>query len=262
MKTLDKNKKKVMGYIIISACFILFCVLIILSIALKGEAYNSETFCLLDKESPHTIILIDKTDSLNKNHERFVLDYINKVKNRLEVYEKLSVFVLTADSCIVPEPIFLKCNPGTGEGANELYQNPKKIKLKFDRFFSNPLWNVLEETLSDSTDDQSPILEMIRELSLRDDFSRDVPKRTLIIISDMMHHTANYSHYKCGVDYSAFAKTPYFEEVVSSLQSVDVKIVYLLRTKLNKVQGRQHLVFWGNYFQAMGGDVTDVRHIR
>jgi len=262
MEHLDNNKKKVMGYIIIVSCFIIFCILIILAVALKGEAYDSETFCLLEKESPHTIILIDKTDSLNKNHQRFVLDYINKVKNRLEVYEKLSVFVLTADSCIVPEPIFLKCNPGTGEGANELYQNPKKIKLKFDRFFSNPLWEVLEDILSDSTDNQSPILEMIRELSLRDDFRNDIPKRTLIIISDMMHHTPNYSHYNQGSDYNYFAKTSYFDEVAASLKSVNIKIVYLLRTKLNTIQGRQHLVFWENYFQAMGGDVTDVRHIR
>jgi len=262
MKQLNKRSKTVIGYIIIAICFALICVLLVSALALKGEPYDPETFCPFDKEYPHTVILIDKTDSLKKNHQSFVLDYINNEKGKLGIHEKLSVFTLTEGTYIVPESMFSKCNPGTGVDANKLYQNPRKIRLRFDRFFAEPLQDVLKKILTYNVDTKSPLFEMIRELSYREDFGEDVPKRTLIIISDLMHHTSSYSHYRDGLDFKKFANTSYADEVKVHLGSVNVKIVYLLRSNLNKIQGKQHLLFWKNYFQAMGAHITAIRNVR
>ena len=138
---------------------------------------------------------LDKTDLLSISQQRFVLNYINKKKDKLRRFEKFSIFSLTENTYVNPEPIFSKCNPGTGKNSNKLYQNPKKIQMKFDRFFSRPLKENMKSVLSDGVGSQSPIFEMIRELSFRDDFGEDVKQRTLIIISDMMHHTPQYSQY-------------------------------------------------------------------
>ena len=260
MKNLDKKNKTVIGYIIIGTCLLVFLVLTVSALTLN-ESYDPETFCL-DVVPAHTIILIDKTDAINTSQQHFILDYINREKNKLKDHQKLSLFTLTKDAQMSTVPIFSKCNPGTGEDANELYQNPKMIRLKFDKLFSEPLLAVLGDVFSDNTDTQSPIFETIREFSYRDDFSSDVPQRTLIIISDMMQHTANYSHYRGRINYNDFSKTAYADEVTANLDSMNIKIVYLLRDHLNNIQGSRHLLFWDKYFQAMGADVTEVRKVR
>jgi len=60
MKALSKENKTVIGYIIIGICLVTFGALIISALALKGEAYDPETFCL-DEVSAHTMIVLDKT---------------------------------------------------------------------------------------------------------------------------------------------------------------------------------------------------------
>ena len=261
METLNKENKTVIGYIIIGICIVVFSGLTISALALKGEAYDPETLCL-DEVSAHTIIVLDKTDLLSISQQRFVLNYINKKKDKLRRFEKFSIFSLTENTYVNPEPIFSKCNPGTGKSSNKLYQNPKKIQMKFDRFFSRPLKENMKSVLSDGVGSQSPIFEMIRELSFRDDFGEDVKQRTLIIISDMMHHTPQYSQYKNRINYKHFSRKPYADEVAASLNFVNVEIVYLLRDKLGRVQGKRHLSFWEEYFEDMGAKVVEVRNVR
>ena len=261
MKTLTKENKTVAGYIIIGVCLVIFAVLAVSAMALKGEAYDPETLCP-DVVMAHTIIVLDKTDFLSSDQQRFALNYINREKDKLGPSEKLSIFTLTERNYINPEPIFSKCNPGTGENASQLYQNPRKIQMRFEEFFSKPLEENMNDILSDSTGSKSPILEVIRELSLRDDFGNNVEHRTLIIISDMMQHTSKYSHYKNTVEYKLFSKKPYADEVKANLNSVNVKIVYLRRDKLGNIQGEKHLSFWEDYFNEMGAEVTDIKNIR
>ena len=261
MKTLSKENKTVIGYIIIGICVAIFGASMISAIALKADPYDPETFCQ-DEVTDHTIIVLDKTDSLSSNQQRFILEYINAEKNKLRTFEKLSIFTLTENTYMNPEPIFSKCNPGTGKNANQLYQNPQKIQMRFDRFFSKPLKENMSRMLSDNTGSKSPIFEMIRELSLRDDFGDGVKQRTLIIISDMMHHTPQFSHYRNFIDYKSFSKKSYADEVATSLNSMNIKIVYLLRGKLRSIQGKRHLSFWEDYFEDMGAGVVEVRNVR
>ena len=260
MKTLSKENKTVVGYVIIGFCLVIFGALMVSALILKGEPYDSETFCP-DEVSAHTIVVLDKTDSLSVSQQKFIINRINKEKDDLETFEKFSIFTLTEGSYLNPEPIFSKCNPGIGKSANRLYQNPKKIQMRFDEFFSRPLEENMKNVLSDNSGSRSPILEMIRELSFRDDFGADVEKRTLVIISDMMHHMSKYSHYKVRIDYKYFSKKSYAYEVAASLGSVDVRIVYLLREKLERIQGKRHLSFWEDYFEDMGAKLMEVRKV-
>jgi len=261
MKVISKESKEIIGYVIIGVCVLIICILIVSALALKGEEYDPESLCP-DKTDAHTVIVLDKTDTFSKNQQRFILNFINQEKNKLETSEKFSIFTLTENTYMSPEPIFSKCNPGTGKTANKLYQNPRKMQSRFDSFFSKPLKENMNNMLLDNTGSKSPIFEMIRELSLRDDFSNDVGKRTLIIVSDMMHHTSKFSHYKNRSSYEYFSEKSYAYEVATSLNTVDVKIIYLLRDKLGYVQGPKHLSFWKDYFEDMGAEVATVRNVR
>lgn len=261
MQRLTKENKNVIGYVIIGLCLTILGVSIVSALALKGEKVDPETFCREDI-SAHTIVVLDKTDSLSVSQQKFALDYVNKEKDALNPFEKFSILTLTEDTYTALEPAFSMCNPGTGKEANQLYQNPRKIQMRFDEFFSKPLRENLQDALSEETGARSPIFEMIRELSFRADFDKRVEKKTLIIISDLMHHTPEYSHYKSRIDYEYFAKQPYADEVAANLNSVEVKIVYLLRDNLGSIQGERHLSFWKKYFESMGAEVAEVRKIR
>ena len=261
MKTLNREQKTKVGYIIIGVCLVAFGGIITSALALKEASYDPQTLCQ-DEIPAHTIIVLDKTDAFSANQQRFIWTYINREKDKLRAFEKLSIFKLTDNTSVNPEPIFSKCNPGRGKNANSLYQNPRKIQIRFDSFFSKPLKENMKNLLSDNTGSQSPIFEMIKELSFRDDFSDDVQHRTLIIISDMMHHTSEYSHYRNSTRYKCFSRKTYAYEVATNLNSVNVKIIYLLRDKLRNTQGEDHMLFWGKYFQDMGATVSMVRNVR
>ena len=261
MRTLSKENKTIIGYVIIGVCLAVFGILAVSALALKKNSYDPDTFCPGDIKA-HTIVILDKTDSLSPNQQRFVLDYINKAKDKLETFEKFSIFILDEDTHTNPAPLFSKCNPGSKESANQLYQNPGKIQKRFDEFFLKPLKENMKNVLADNTGSQSPIFEMIREVSLREDFGPDVKKRTLIIVSDMMHHTSRFSHYKSRSSYGYFSKKSYAFDVVSNVNAVEVRVVYLLRSKLAYSQGSEHLAFWEGYFEDMGAIGLAVRKIR
>ena len=138
MKTLSKENKTVIGYIIIGICLVIFGASMVSALVLKTGPYDPETFCR-DEISAHTIVVLDKTDSLSSNQQKFVLDYINNEKAGLRTFEKFSIFEFTENTYTNPDPVFSKCNPGTGKDANHLYQNPQKIQMRFDEFFSKQI---------------------------------------------------------------------------------------------------------------------------
>ena len=260
MITISTENKTKLGYVIIGICVFIFAMMAVSAVALKEEPYDPETLCK-DIVDAHTIVVLDKTDSLSQSQQRFMLNYINKEKDNLKAFEKFSVFTLTENTFINPEPAFSKCNPGRGKDANKLYQNPRKIQMRFDENFSRPLKENMGTMLSKNVASQSPIFEMIRELSYRDDFGDNIQHRTLILISYMMAHTPRYSHYKGKPSYVPFANTDYAREVSMRLNGVDVKIIYLLRRKLSKYQGKTHLLFWEQYFEFRGANLSDVKSV-
>lgn len=260
MKQQNSENKTIIGYIIIGVCVSILCATVALAIVLKGEKYDPETFCQ-EEISAHTIVILDKTDKLNSNQQHAILNYINREKDRLDTFEKFSMFTMSDSSYANPSPIFSKCSPGNGKEANQLYQNPRKIQFKFDQLFSKPLKENMNDIFSNDIGTKSPIMEMVRDLSLRDDFGNTVQKRTLIIISDMMQNTSNYSQYGDSLDYKGFSQQPYANELTTDLGSVDVKILYLHRDHLRKVQGKRHLSFWERYLEEMGAGDIEVRHI-
>jgi len=261
MNDLSKKAKETIGYVIIGTCVVIICALVFSAMILKREASDPETLCP-DIVDAHTIILLDKTDSFTQNQQRFIPNYVSKEKNRLKTFEKFSIFTLTENTETDPDPVFSKCNPGTGKNANKLYQNPRKIQIHFDSSFLKPLTDNMGQMLLNNTGSQTPILEMIRELSNRDDFDDSIPKRTLVIVSDLMHHTSQFSQYKNKSSYAYFSKKPYAYQIASNLNGVEVKIVYLLRDKLAYTQGKKHLAFWKDYFIDTGAVVTMVKNVR
>ncbi len=246
----------------ITASVAIIIALAALPLIIGPEDIDETDLCPLDRAYPHTVLLVDKTDPFTPSQQLFLKNLTNKVKLELERYEKLSIYILDDENYLAPTPMFTMCNPGTGAGANEFYQNPPRVQKRFDDFFGAPLEAVLAKLLEGAEAPHSPIMEMLREVSFIDDFNTETPERRLIVVSDMLQNMPAYSHYRRSIDYDGFAASAYADEVAALLGGVTVKVVYLWRPRTRNFQGRGHIRFWDRYFAEFGANLVEVERVR
>jgi len=234
-----------------------------LAIYLAGPKPDPETLCPEDRPLvAHTVVLVDKTDPLTEGQFRYLKEKILGARDRLVQFEKFSIFVLDDKNYMSPEPLFSKCNPGRGDEANPFYQNPRKIQKKFDAFFEQPLEDTLKDLKSVGVASRSPIMEMIREISYRKDFSNQVPERRMILVSDLMENMPDhYTQYAGTINYEFFTEQPYAGELKANLSQVKVDIGYLMRNGMG-LQTNDHVLFWYKYLAAQGASVSGIRKVR
>lgn len=257
-----RKKLDRLGVILISGSAAVVIALLGVRFLIGGESIDKTDLCPIDRPYPHTVLLVDKTDPFTPSQQRFLRNLTNKVKFDLERYEKLSIYVLDNENYLAPAPVFAMCNPGTGAGANELYQNPQRVQQRFDEFFGDPLDAVLEKLLEAAEAPHSPIMEMLREVSFVDDFNTETPERRLIVVSDMLQNMPAYSHYQDSIDYDGFAASAYADEVAALLGGVTVTVVYLWRPGTRNLQGLGHIRFWDRYFAEFGARLVEVERVR
>ena len=109
-----------------------------------------------------------------------------------------------------------------------------------------------------SSSDQTNLLEMIRAISLNDDFRSDYPNRHLIILSDMLHHNDKFSLYnKKNVSYEKEkqANPKYFNDRIKPQFGSGVNVaLYILQRENQTSAAHWYDVrsFWLNYFKDHG----------
>ena len=233
-----------------------------LAVYLSGDRPDPETLCLKNLQA-HTVILIDQSDALNKTQQRYVENMVQDFKKRLTRFEKFSIYILSEKDYVAPTPVFSKCYPGSGDEANPVYQNPAKVQKKFQEFFQTPLQRELDRLLEPKTSETSPIMEMLREISYKDDFSSSVPLRRLLVVSDLVQNVPMYSQYKDPIDFEYFQKLNYSGEVKAELSGVQVTLAYIMRGDPETgLQQNSHTNFWMQYFATLGAQVALVQKIR
>jgi hypothetical protein len=203
-------------------------------------------------------LLIDKTDPLTFTQGRALrqlLDDLAKGRFAREG-ELLSVFVLGEDIRATADPIFERCNPGDGSSRSNLTDNPELWKRKHDQEFVKPLVALEDQMRAPKAASVSPIFEMLQVVALR--FAKfDVRgRRSLIIVSDMLHNTPAYSLYRQSQDFAALRTTPEFARLRSKLEGADVELLLLMHTP--QLQSRRLTKFWEDYFRDMGARLQRV----
>lgn len=227
----------------------------------RANDYDAKTFCPKDGQYPRTAFLIDATDSLGGVQSKALRDLAEDLRGKLARYEWIGVYVLNEDNITVPKPEIALCNPGNEKDANPLYQNPREIRRKFDKQFAAPLRQAIDDLTKAPKQKYSPIIEMIRAVALDSDFDSS-QKRRLIIVSDMLQHTDDYTQYRGGADYEEWAQSSYATEFADlSLAGVEVEIWYVKRPLLSGAQTRRHVRFWEDFFAAAGAELGAVKRL-
>jgi hypothetical protein len=262
----DEQKKKakslrLAGIALISGVIVIVFSVIGLRVYLESNALviDDSTLCPMSGSPEYVAIIFDKSDAYNPVQQAFLNKFFTDFKNTLQVHAQISLFVISDQTVSSIKPAFTICNPESGENANSLYQNPAMIAEKWKKQFSEPLDRAIIESLEPSASDTSPILEMIQIASLTafPPLSKGKTKR-IILISDMLHNTSEWSQYRGDKGFSMFKATEYYRQIQTNLDGAAAQILYVRRDGFSAIQNRGHVAFWEEYFLSMQGRLTDL----
>lgn len=215
------------------------------SVSLDKPKYNPQTLCPMSGEYPVVCVLIDKTDIWEENAGKQLSIILKKIKNNLSVYERLVIYVLDESG---NKQVFNMCNPGNGDQANSLYENPRKIKYKFDQKFSNPLDLLIPDLTKPGVAKRSPLIETIQKLNPTTNNDQ------LIIISDLMQNSETISFYK---DLNKLSSKSSIKLIGNkNIKYRSVQVYFIDRSNLTQKIKDSVLSFWDNYLKQIADEVS------
>ncbi len=224
---------------------------------MQPPALDAETGCRLDRKDPaHTVLLIDQSDPFAENDLGWVDDLLAAETRALPRHGRLTVIVPDADRPHEPDVRFSACTPGSAADANPLFQNPAMIEAAWTHEFHDPLKAVVSGVLGDRNAPASPLMETLYAVADRADFQPARKNRRIVIVSDLMQHSADFSFYRAGADRAAFDTTSLAAEI-PSLSGVTVAARIVPRQEydlpLNEVKA-----FWRSWFGEAGAEFGSV----
>jgi hypothetical protein len=258
-----QQKADTKGKIILGITVILTIVFIYAGVYLYEPPIkrDDKTACRLDGYvSEETVVVIDATDDFNETQALRVKKEISNMLSDSVLDERFSLYVIDEKAGLENKK-FTVCNPGDGAGKSELTYNKRRLKKQGESKFYDRFANSVDELIGNNTASQSPILEMIKLVSINTFLDSKAQSKRLVIVSDMLHHTSELSHYKKNIDYDSFQKTPYAAKMQSILDDVEVSILYILRPSNLNVQNRGHIEFWNRHVQSSNGFVSTVKTV-
>ena len=223
----------------------------------QPPATDADTHCRLDRQDPsHTIILVDQSDPFNTTDVAWVRALLEDEARALPKYGRLTLTVPNASSPYDPAVVWSACSPDSAAGANPIFQNPRMIEQAWQRRFHDPLMAGAETVLVDNVAPSSPLMEAIFTLGDRPDFQSQTPARRLILVSDLMQHSKDFSMYRTGTDWEAFAATP-LDGMRPGLEGVSVVARVVPRQEYALPLGEVK-AFWQRWFRDTGAEYGSV----
>ncbi len=254
---------------------------------------DSKTFCVKDPDSferdyHHVMILIDRTSYLAEEQIEWIKDELfnETFAKEYRPYTRFSVLFIDNKSPQKQEVIYSKCRPKSGKKSkdwdDEKYtsnENKLIVGSIFNTFVNGKNdvvgFNNLSDTIGTTVEaNNSYIFETIihslrtKSLNFRD---RDYDKRTLIIVSDLMQHSKEFSLYKeckAKTNIKQMSKCPTLEKSLSKnkvlndyltftkpkeTENLEVKLFFLnFKHETNREISVSLIDFWGDYFRMIG----------
>jgi hypothetical protein len=247
---------------VIAFLLIAFMVTWVVYSATEPEA-ESETGCLVDGRFPEVVVfLIDQSDPLSRTEVDDVERYVRSNAERLEKYGLLSVWKTNPSNPRAPIEVFSRCSPGPRElqGLEQWINNSRLRTKKWQDALGEPLKQELEALLSPQTQDSSPIIESVLEISklgyLRDNESY----RKLFIVSDFIQNTPSkeggWSVLRSKNDFiSDFEESRLSRRRPRTLSDVDVVAYVVERPEFIDIQNSiDFSEFWYWYFNSISNE--------
>lgn len=226
----------------------------------KAPQRDASSLCPMEGARGVTVILVDTSDDLPRTTKDEALVVIRDVISELPEYHRLDIRVLEI-SGMKSRSIFSRCNPGDGFGLSEWTANPKLAKERWIKSFEGPAITAIESSLAEAKANNSPIMAAIQDIAIHDFTGAalaNAPKR-LVIISDMIESTTEYSQYagRGDLSYERFQHSPAYLKFRTDLRGANLDLWYVTRANV-KLDSIGHANFWKRWASDNGSGTFHV----
>jgi hypothetical protein len=222
--------------------------------AARPPQLDRATLCPVDGPRSATVVLLDSTDDLPDIAKREVRTILVDMAETLPTYGLIEIRVLDP-SLAGGRSIFAKCNPGDGSGLSEYTANPVMAKKRWLDGFREPLDGALQAGLHPLPGKTSPIMETVQRIAVErftGRASEEIPK-SLVLISDMLEHEADYSQYAGDLSYARYKASRAYRKFQTNLYGAEVTIYYIQRASAKPISTVDHIRFWAEWIRDNNG---------
>jgi hypothetical protein len=182
---------------------------------------DEQTLCPVTGPRGITVVLVDTSDDLPEATRREVSVVLEDMIATLPSFYKLDIRVLDMAG-VRSRSLFSKCNPGDGAGLSDWTANPRIARMRWVENFRKPAAEAVKNSIASAKATSSPIMAAIQDIAI-DQFSSAASqhaKKTLVVISDMIEFTRDYSQYPRAGDLSfqRFKQSPAYLKFKTDLQ--------------------------------------------
>ena len=210
------------------------------------------------------VIIFDRSDPITRLQAQQIEQILHRLRGEAKFGYRFDLFTFEGDTKSVLQPILRVCSPQRYEEANELIENPERVKKVYEEKFSAVLDRTIAELLIESTRDSSPIIESLKAAAITSfgQVERGKLPLRITLVSDMVQHSALFSHLRSDFDFSALARSSVWATLRPDLKGATVDILYLLRPSAKRggtpIQSRGHQTFWEQLILGSGGRLQSV----
>jgi hypothetical protein len=216
------------------------------------------TYCPDGGPRAATVILLDATDALSPVTLKEVRTRLLDIAEALEPYSLLEIRALDPSSSR-GRTVFSRCNPGDGSNLDEFRGNPALARKRWQEAFRKPLERALQAGLDPIVARASPLMGAIQDIAL-ERFSGKANEqypRTLIIVSDMMEHSPEYTQYSGDLTFDRYKRSPAFSRFRTDLQGAEVTLLFVPRRTARSINAVDHINFWREWIRDNRGQFKE-----
>ncbi len=248
-------RKNIQATIIFSIALLLLGAFIISFVIVSADAQNiDKNFCRMGIMPEVTVVLVDHTDHISAIQKASLETRLYDIADNLEKNGAIKIYSVEEVRNQVLEPGFELCSPGSKKDISKWKDNERLARKKYEEKFSNILHSKLSTILNSKTARQSPIMKAAQSVVVTSFQGQGNAARTkkLILVSDLLEHTQDFSIYKGIPDFDDFEKGAYWPSVKSDMKDINVEIFYLHRNGEEQLQIPKLKIFWQMYFLEQG----------
>jgi hypothetical protein len=226
-------------------------VLLLLMMLARPKPVDVATGCATDQLLPkaHTVLVIDQTDRFTPAQITYAKTVLLYEYDRLHRYDLLTVRGV-GDNADTPMRNFKLCRVQKRDEVYGIAVNEDQVAHRFETVAGKPMARYLDSLAHVGEAETSPLVETLSNISREEDFGPGVGARRLVIVSDMAQNSANFTQYR---DAGARVALPRDLGVFRpDLKGATVRVHYLLRPSLRRLQGPAHQATWQDYFERAG----------
>lgn len=229
----------------------------------KTDPQDPTTHCSVMGPSSTTVVLIDSTDGLSNTTK---LDLRQRLIELGEEIPKGGLLEIRLLEPSIPggQVVFSRCNIGAGSELSELTANPTLQKKKWQEIFRKPLDEALEKSLQGNIGRYSPIIQAIQRISIErfSGASKNASNNKLIIVSDMLENTSDYSQYRGDASFERYRQSNAYQPFRTDLHDAAVSIWYLQKKLPRGIKTEDHLRFWQQWIKDNKGRLSNIDAIQ